>query len=152
MASGFGLNMDKSECKFFGEWSDKEECEWKACSGSIKILGIKFNSDLYGRESWDNVCEKIKKKINFWSLRTLTLEGKALIIKQVLLPIILYIYYMFSAPDRVLKKVIRVFFTFFWSSKLEKLKRKKVMKFRMKGGKGMVNIERFLVLKYVCKS
>lgn len=72
-----------------------------------------LNSDLYGRASWQGALVKVKKKIDFWSLRTLSLEGKVLIVKAVVIPILLFLYYVFPAPDRVMKQIVRVCFSFF---------------------------------------
>lgn len=88
-------------------------------------------------------CEgEVGEKKKFSSLRSLSLEGKAFVIKLILLPILLFLYYVFPAPDRVFKKIVEVMFYLFWSSKMEKLKRDK-------GGKGVVCIERFLVLRSI---
>lgn len=149
MGSGFKINMDKSECKFFGEWDVGVQSVWKVCRGSVRVLGVKFESELYGRESWEDVIAKIQRKIQFWSLRTLSMEGKILIIKSVILPILLFLYQVFPAQDRIMRRVVRIVFQFFWSSKAEKLKREKVMKNKMNGGKGMVCVERFLFIRYV---
>lgn len=62
-----------------------------------------------------------ERKIHFWSLRSLTLEGKALIIKYVIVPILLYLFYVFPTPDRVLKRVIKECFTFLWRNWGEKV-------------------------------
>ncbi|XP_041428448.1 uncharacterized protein LOC121396900 [Xenopus laevis] len=142
LVSDFRVNMKKSVCKRFGEWKEKDLSQWEVCKGAIEVLGIKFSENINGRESWMVVLEKVNKKIGFWSLRVLSLEGKILIIKAVLIPILLYVNNVFPAPDRILRKIIR-------NIKLEKLKRQKIVKKKNKGGKNMVDIEKFLAVKYV---
>lgn len=65
MASGFRVNMGKSECKVFGVRSYMGSCGWKDCVGGLRVLGVKFDCDLYGRESWEDVRGKLEKKKNF---------------------------------------------------------------------------------------
>ena len=106
MASGFCVNIEKSECKLFGVWGTVEQCGWKFCVGGLRILGVKFDGDLYGRESWQDVLARVKKKVDFWSLRTLSMEGKVLVVKAVVIPILLFLYYVFPAPDRMMKQIV----------------------------------------------
>lgn len=70
--------------------------------------------------------------------------------KSVLLPIMLFLYGVFPAQDTVTRRVVRLCVEFFWSSRVEKLRRVKVVKGSLQGGKGVECIERFLAVKYVC--
>ncbi|CAJ0948231.1 unnamed protein product [Ranitomeya imitator] len=131
----FKLNIEKCDCFARGNWSDVSIPDLPIQSEKIKILGVVFDQQNNGTKSWDVVREKVQKKIDFWKLRKLTIEGKVLIIKALLLPIMLYLSYVYPPSDLVAKKLQRMLFEFIWSSKFEKVKRKTMHKPHHLGGK-----------------
>lgn len=73
MASGFNINLGKSVCKFFGEWSNVEQGGWSVCTSGVRVLGVKFDKDLYGRESWED--ESKSREENFILVLEITVFG-----------------------------------------------------------------------------
>lgn len=93
---------------------------------------------------------KMEKKLALWSTRQFTLEGKIFAIKAVLIPIMLYLFMAFPPTKPVLQKCTRLFSTFLWGSRMEKLSRNKVCKHWTRGGKGMPDVYSFMYSKLLC--
>lgn len=148
-AAGFKLNVDKCECNVFGKWNDFVDCKVSIKRGNSKILGVIFSQDISGVLSWNEALEKMKKKLNWWKLRDLTITGKVLIVKAVILPILLYVGLVFLPNYLWMKKFAREIFMFIWNSKMEKLRRDFMYKDIKNGGKGVPNIREFLHLKFL---
>uniref|UniRef100_A0A803KE26 Reverse transcriptase domain-containing protein n=2 Tax=Xenopus tropicalis TaxID=8364 RepID=A0A803KE26_XENTR len=147
-ASGFKLNMHKCNCLGVGVWDESPTPDILFQQDKIKILGIIFNSDITGTVNWDSVLMKLEKKVLIWNLRDLTMEGKILIIKMVLLPIMLHVGMVFPPSNVYIKKLTRVCFKFLWGSKMEKLKRESMYKDKSKGGRNVLNLLLFFHVKY----
>ncbi|KAE8587761.1 hypothetical protein XENTR_v10022099 [Xenopus tropicalis] len=56
---------------------------------------------------------------------------------------------VFPPTEVNMKRVIRAFFVFLWGSKMERCKREIMCKPKEKGGKGMVDVRKFLYSKYL---
>ncbi|XP_051783561.1 uncharacterized protein LOC127527764 [Erpetoichthys calabaricus] len=146
-ASGSNLNLKKCECRIWGKW--KEEPKEKIrLTDKVKVLGITFGDVNTEKEEWKGMLNQINQKIGFWSLRHLTMEGKILLVKAIILPKLSYLATVFYPPKKILKRILRTCFVFLWNSKCEKLARKQVMKTKENGGKGFPNIEKELELKH----
>ncbi|XP_073436580.1 uncharacterized protein [Dendrobates tinctorius] len=113
-----------------------------------KTSGVLFTEKNDGYNSWEAITQKVNTKICMWNMRKLTMEGKVLILKMVILPLLLYLSMVFPPPVNVLKKITKTCFTFFWNSKMEKLKREIVMKAKPKGGKDFPDFNRFLLIHF----
>lgn len=59
-ASGFKINIKKSEILLLGEWNSTLEIKLKITDG-IKILGVFFDSQNNGHRSWVSLLERVKK-------------------------------------------------------------------------------------------
>uniref|UniRef100_A0A803JT65 Reverse transcriptase domain-containing protein n=1 Tax=Xenopus tropicalis TaxID=8364 RepID=A0A803JT65_XENTR len=149
-ASGFKLNVQKCNCLGFGSWDPSLTPEITIQQEQIKILGLVFNTDITGVVNWDSVLAKMEKKILIWNLRNLTMEGKILIIKMVLLPLMLHVGMVFPPSSLYIKKLTRVCFKFLWGSKMEKLKRDFMYRDKMCKGKDVPNLLLFFYVKYFC--
>ncbi|XP_036006074.1 uncharacterized protein LOC118566791 [Fundulus heteroclitus] len=77
-------------------------------------------------------------------MRNLTLEGKILIIKAVILPVLLLTSSVFIPPRRVILELQRDIFYFIWDSKWERIRREIMTKPKDKGGKGVPDLYLFL--------
>uniref|UniRef100_A0A803K3B6 Reverse transcriptase domain-containing protein n=1 Tax=Xenopus tropicalis TaxID=8364 RepID=A0A803K3B6_XENTR len=148
-AANFKLNIEKCECNVYGKWVDFENCKVKLERGNSRILGIVFSQNVSGELSWAEALEKIKKKLSMWKLRSLSIIGKVLIVKAVILPILLYVGLVFLPNYLWMRRFIREIFVFIWSSNMEKLKREIMYRELGNGGKGVPNVQQFLELKYI---
>ncbi|XP_014834204.1 PREDICTED: uncharacterized protein LOC106911886 [Poecilia mexicana] len=82
-------------------------------------------------------------------MRNLTIEGKILIVKAVILPVFLLTSSVFIPPRRVFLELQRDIFYFIWNSKWERLKREIMTKPKEKGGKGVPDLYLFLGSLYI---
>lgn len=149
-ASGARLNRDKTQAQFYGPWKPSEPAGLGVTSKNtdLKILGIKFDREGGGSGNWHDVMSKVRKKLGFWRLRRLTVEGKVLIIKAVILPLLLLLCSVFKPPRFFLLALDRAIFYFLWSSKWERLRREVLKKSPKNGGKGVPDFHLFLGAQY----
>ncbi|XP_045569119.1 uncharacterized protein [Salmo salar] len=149
-ASGARLNRDKTEAQFFGPWADPDltRLPLTVKTTDIRVLGVKFDREGGGRGNWSGILGTVRQRLGFWGLRQLTFEGKVLIIKAVILPVLLLISSVFIPPRRTLLALERMLFYFLWGSKWERLRREVVKRPRSKGGKGLPDLYLFLGSRY----
>lgn len=123
-ASRARLNCDKTQAKF---------------RNTLLVGG--------GRSNWPDVIGKARKRLGYWRLRGLTMEGNVLIIKALILPLFLLISSVFIPPRRVLLDLHWDIFYLLWRSKWERVTRK-VMKMPKTKRKDVPNFHLFLPRKY----
>ncbi|XP_054482791.1 LOW QUALITY PROTEIN: uncharacterized protein LOC129115036, partial [Anoplopoma fimbria] len=152
-ASGSKLNRSKTQALFYGPWTATEMTGLPLTVTQTyqKILGIKFDGEGGGKTNWPDVVGKVRQRLGYWTLRGLTLEGKVLIIKSVILPLLLLISSVFIPPRKVLLELERAIFYFLWGSKWERLRRSEMKKTKEKGGKGVPDLHLFLGSKYIAQ-
>ena len=145
-ASGSKLNRNKTQAQFYGPWTETEltRLPMTVTQTEQRILGVKFDREGDGTTNWPDVVGKIRKRLGYWGLRGLTMEGKVLIIKVMILPLLLFIGSVFTPPRQVLLDLERAIFYFLWGSKWEPLRRDVMKKPREKGGKGVPDLYLFL--------
>ncbi|KAJ8015986.1 hypothetical protein DPEC_G00002410 [Dallia pectoralis] len=107
---------------------------------TIKLLGITFQRDGGGSTSWAETICHVQWKICEWSARSLTMTGKTLILKAIVLPILLYLGRVFPPDKATSKNIERLMFTFVWGSQMERLQRGTLYKMAENGGKGVPDI------------
>lgn len=92
-ASASKLNKNKTQAQFYGPWGATEltGLEMNVIQNDQRILGIKFDKEGGGKTNWPDIIGKAKQQLGYWGLRTLTLGGKVLIIKAVILPLLLLV-------------------------------------------------------------
>ena len=115
-----------------------------------KILGVYFTCDKCAsqvEENWTGRVENIKKIINVWEKRNLSIVGKVCIIKTFLISQLVYIMQALLVSDSVLTQVNRLLFRFLWQKKdcnrkaFEKVKRNVVCSDLENGGLGMIDLK-----------
>ncbi|KAJ7995673.1 hypothetical protein DPEC_G00247020 [Dallia pectoralis] len=107
---------------------------------NVKLLGITFQRDGGGSTSWAETICRVQRKICEWSARSLTMTGKTLILKAIVLPILLYLGRVFPPDKATSKKIERLMFTFVRGSQMERLQRSTLYKMVENGGKGVPDI------------
>lgn len=147
-ASGSKLNVSKTQAQFYGPWTETIGLPLTVTQTEQKILGIKFDNEGGGKTNWTSLVGKVRQRLGYWGLRRLTMEGKVLIIKAVILPLLLLISSVFMPPKRVLQELERAIFYFLWGSKWERMTRKEMKKPKEKGGKGVPDLHLFLGSRY----
>ena len=108
----------------------------------VKILGIHFTYDqtLSDKLNFHTIIKSIRKSINSWNWRGLTLLGKIQIIKSFAIPKILYRLSLVSTNKTFVKEVNQVLYNFVWKGK-DKVKRLALINSVENGGLNMPHIE-----------
>ena len=104
-ASGLTINCTKTEgslrnnkIKPFGlKWPDEP----------IKALGVYYSYDekLLAEKNFIENLDKIKKLMNIWSSRGLSLYGKVTIMKALLIPKMVYLFSLIPTPEVVVTEL-----------------------------------------------
>ena len=149
--SGLKPNIGKTEAFWAG--ADVEErppiCEdlkfrWVK---KLKVLGVFFANDESNvfQENFENRLCQIVSIINAWKRRYLTIKGKVVIIKALLLPKFTHLFTALPAPPkRFIDKLKQVLFNFVWGGKTDRIKRSSMYKTYNEGGLGMIEIESYI--------
>ena len=107
---------------------------------SMEILGIHFGSPAAVTNSFSKRVNKLAQRLEAWSKRNLSLNGKVMILKTLGLSSITYISSVFPIPDSILRRINSLIFTFLWSNKNELVKREVVFLPLTKGGLNLTNM------------
>ena len=85
----------------------------------MKILGIYFtyNSRLKNELNFDATLKSLKKTLNNWQWRNLTVLGKIQIIKTFAMPKLLFRASVLTSDKEFLKKLNTALFNFLWKGK-----------------------------------
>lgn len=105
-ASGAKIHKTKTTAMYIGPWKTKEP-EFKQITWTnkyVKTLGIYHGYQIKQQEVWLEKIKKIKNCIQIWKARDLTLKGKILVIKTLLVPQIAYEVEMKATPKISSKK------------------------------------------------
>ena len=145
--SGLKLNRNKTEGLWVGKlkhskdkildinWTDKP----------VKALGVYFghNKSECEKLNWETKIEKMKKLIKAWEKRNLTMIGKILIIKSLILPIFTFCATSNVIPCKYIKEIERSCFRYIWDGKNDKVKRSTLIGRYEKGGLNMIDFESY---------
>ena len=136
--SGLKLNRNKTEGIWLGKLKhsrDKfENINW--CSDPVKSLGMFFGYD-------NKECQKLniekqllkcEKLIHDWKKRNLSIIGKIMIIKSLILPNITYIASNSIIPKDKLQEFKNLIYNYIWDGKPDKVKRITLSKNYTEGG------------------
>ena len=114
--SGLKLNEDKTEAYWLGgSHNCNENLNIVTVNKPMKILGIYFtyNSRLKNELNFDAILTSLKKTLNNWQWRNLTVFGKIQIIKTFAMPKLLFRASLLTFDKEFIKKLNTVLFNFF---------------------------------------
>ena len=142
--SGLKLNRNKTE----GLWVGKlKHCKEKVggvqfSEKPVKALGIYFGHDTKECEklNWEAKIAKIESLISTWRKRNLTMIGKILIIKSLVLPVFTFLASCTVTPVIYVKQIEKILFDFIWEGKKDKVKRNTIIGNLKDGGLNMPDI------------
>jgi len=100
-------SLRNNQSKPFGiKWS----CE------PIKALGVYYSYDtkLLHEKNFIERLDSVKKLVNVWSSRGLSIYGKVTIIKSLIIPKFVYILSLLPAPKEIVQELNRMLFKFLW--------------------------------------
>ena len=158
--SGMKINFDKSEIAKLGAAKNNfyiNENDIKFADTYLKILGIKIPLNGGSEETislnYDPLIKKINEILSKWSRRKLSLYGKTVIIKSLLLPQLIYqLTNLITPPTVYLQNIDNKIFEFLWDGKKHKISRKQLYATYEEGGLKIPNVYVFsksLRLKWI---
>lgn len=113
----------------------------------VKVLGIKLSTNL-DKISETNFLDKlpaIRREIGQWKRRNLTPIGRICIIKALLLSKIVHLSMALpNPPDKILRELEAILFSFLWGGKGDKIKRTKIIQNYENDGLEMIDIKAFI--------
>ena len=89
----------------------------------------------------------IKKLLNSWKARKLTLNGKVLIIKSLAISQIIYLSNLLPFPDDIIKDLENAIYEFFWNSKTHKVKKSVIVQNYKDGGYKMIDLRTLNIIQ-----
>ena len=124
-ASGAKVNPDKSVGLWLGAKRGREGCpmnvQWT--SGFIKVLGVSLGQNSAPLDFWEKLLDKVELQVRAWQHRALSLKGKIIVIKQLLLPVFVYPSFILVSPPHISKHLQVIFDSFVWRWKAVKIAR-----------------------------
>ena len=111
----------------------------------VKALGIYFgyNKKEIENLNWNEKVKKIKKTLNIWSSRDLTIFGKVLIIKTLALSQLTHLISSLSIPKQIINEINKEIFAFIWKYKRDKIARKTLINDSKNGGINMIDFNSY---------
>ena len=149
--SGLQVNHGKTEILALGNHTVQhvDFAKHNVCE-IIKILGVHFGYDLKQRDTlnYRQTLKDIKKSINMWKWRGLSLLGRIQIIKTFAIPKLMYRASVIPISKELIKEANSIFYGFIWNGK-DKVKRLALISDFKKGGLKMSDIESMIKAKRV---
>ena len=146
--SGLNLNVSKSSLIWIGS---KKNCGEKLCDNipflwndgsSFEYLGIQFSLDINKMitVNYDKVLKSINNLVDNWSRRNLTVLGKVVVVKTILLSKITYVASVLPNPClSTITSLNSIFYKFLWGGH-DRIKRKQMIQNYKNGGVKMIDI------------
>ena len=112
---------------------------------SVYALGVHFTYDLEmsAKKNFFDKLDSLKKTLNMWSQRDLSIVGRINIIKTLALSKLVFICSVMSTPKDFSKEVNRFVFDFIWNHKPAKIKKTTLFKQKTAGGLDMRDFSLF---------
>ena len=142
VCSGLKLNKSKLEACYLGTSSTTDfniNVDIKDC---IEILGIFFsyNRKEAAKLNFVSILDSLKKKLNLWKWRNLTVLGRVQIVKTFAISKFLYRASQLPLCNEIIKSANKIIYDFIWKGK-DKVKRRALINKIENGGLKMIPLE-----------
>ena len=142
--SGLVINSPKTEGMWIGSSRDKTSKPFgiKWPDEPIKALGVYYSYDikLLHEKNFIERLDSVKKLINIWSSRGLSIYGKVTIIKSLIIPKFVYISSLLPVPKEIVKELNQMIFKFLWKG-TDKVTRLSTINECENGGLKMIDLK-----------
>ena len=140
--SGLKVNEEKTEFFSLGTTNSEYERFPYEFKNFIKILGVYFDYNNVRRKkaNFDSVLKSIKKVLNMWKWRGLTLIGRIQIVKSFAIPKVMAKATLIPVSSELIKEVNKELYSFIWKGK-DKVKRSALINDIEDGGLKMLDLE-----------
>ena len=155
LLSGLKCNITKTKAIWIGnrKFSNERICPEMGLIWSYSnftLLGIEFSLDLQQMVeiNYMNKLTKAKRTLASWSQRHMSLVGKVIVVKTLVLPIFIHLFSALPNPSaKVEAELNRTLFKFVWGGKVERIKRDIIVSPENEGGLNMIHI--FSFIRYI---
>ena len=148
--SGLKLNDKKTEALWIGANSGNDGIStpgrnFKWPKYKVKALGVWFSIDPEATATlnYNEKLDKVRNVLSCWKYRRLTLTGKIIVPKSLVASQLVYVLSPLHTNAKVIKEVNKLFFSFLWNGKGDKIKRDIIINDYSNGGLKMIDIEYF---------
>ena len=130
-----GTNVGRKDKPFGLKWTDK----------SIKILGVPIgNSPDCITDMWSDKISSMKRSLRPWFHSNLSLKGRVIVVKQLLLPKITYFAFIYPPSAANISEINKIIEDFLWDHKNPKIPTCILELPVNKGGLGLPNLTNFV--------
>ena len=123
--AGPRINKEKTAMIWLGDtdrsWNlENHDLKWS--HKPIRYLGhyIYFNNNEALKMDWEQKLIKLRKILDSWTKRSLTIFGRVTVLKSLALSQVTHLIMVDSIPPNFLKLIESIIFKFIWSGKTEK--------------------------------
>ena len=147
--SGLKISVSKTKAVWFGIQHNNPPrlcpdlpLDW---DNKFRLLGVDFFSNLEGMDcNFLSKMEEIRKVLNCWIYRTLTIYGKIVVVKTLALSKLSHLPLVLPDLNSVqLKQLENIIFSFLWGNKPDKVSRDHSKLSEKAGGLGVIDIKCF---------
>ena len=142
--SGLMINTTKTEGMWIGSSRENKAkplgIKWP--NEPIKALGVHYTYDLklLHEKNFVERLDSVKKLINIWSSRGLSIYGKVTVIKSLIIPKLVYISSLLPTPKGIIQELNRLLFKFLCKG-TDKVTRLSAINEYENGGLKMIDLE-----------
>lgn len=145
--SGLKLNKNKTEGIWIGKLKHSKDkiSNINFVDKPVKVLGLYVgnNKKECDKLNWDSKLNKAKNLMISWEKRNLTIFGKILIIKALIIPQFTYIASTTVLNKDYITAIEKEIYKFIWNGKVDKVKRNTLIAKYDKGGLKMLDIKSY---------
>ena len=140
--SGSKLNYGKCEGIYIGAQEGRNygsvPIVWK--TDFITVLGTRIGPTLV--QDWETPTKKLKRRLQGWSSRALTIYGRALILRTFGIANFIFLASIFTIPENVVVEIHRAIFVYLWKGPSEYVKRETLHLPLKEGGLAIPDLRR----------
>ena len=147
---GLSINMSKTSAILLGNATNFSlPTGIKLNKTPIKVLGIYVANNLHSCFSMtiEESIKKMRHTLNRWKQRRLTLNGKVLVIKNLIISQFIHIANLVPISDDIIKDINQLIYEFLWNGKTHKVKKSVIIQDFKDGGYKMIDLKSLITVQ-----
>ena len=145
--SGLRIYQSKSEILWLGSLRQRKDSilNLKLSDETVYALGVYFSYDeeLATKRNFFEKLPKLKKILNIWSSRDISIYGRVNIVKTLAISKLTFVCSVVDTPKGFTDEVNNIIFDYIWKYKNPKLKKTTIIKNKKDGGLNMLDFTLF---------
>ena len=141
--SGLRINESKSELLWMGSGRFRKDKirNLKLNEEPILALGVyvSYDDKLAAQNNFFDKLASLKKTLNIWSSRDISIYGRINIVKTLALSKLTFVCSVLDTPDSFTGEVNKIIFDYIWKYKNPKMKKTTILKCKKEGGLNMTD-------------